>query len=228
MKNIIFALTLVPTVSIYSQSLSPAGAIARVIDSNARMQALAPGIVSTPSASEWASSFTPDGKTVYFARAAGSAPGFAMYAKLKNGGWQQPVIASFSGGRYSDMDPFVSPDGKKIVFISNRPAENNPADSVKRSLHIWYAVYKGNDAWSTAHELDSAVNLPGIGNFGPSISAKGTLYYCTRRKDLQGMQSFYNEWQGDHYGPAKQVIVPGAREIQDPFIAPDERYLIYI
>jgi Tol biopolymer transport system component len=150
-----------------------------------------------------------------------------MYAKQKNGGWQQPVIASFSDGRYSDMDPFVSPDGKKIVFISNRPAENNPADSVKRSLHIWYATYMGNDVWSTAHELDSAVNPPGIGNFGPSMSTRGTLYYCTHRKDLQGMQSFCNEWQRDHYGPAKQVIVPGAREIQDPFIAPDESYLIY-
>jgi len=232
MKNILFALAVLPAaltllsaISIYGQS--PTGLIARVIDSDARMQALAPGIVSTPSASEWANSFTPDGKTVYFARATGGPPGFAMYAKLKNGGWQQPVIASFSGGRYSDMDPFVSPDGKKIVFISNRPAENNPADSVKRSLHIWYARYMGNDAWSTAHELDSAVNLRGIGNFGPSMSGRGTLYYCTRRKDLQGMQSFYNEWQGDHYGPARQVIVPGAREIQDPFIAPDESYLIY-
>jgi Tol biopolymer transport system component len=227
MRNILFFLALAPTAGLYSQSISPAGVIARVIDSDARMQALAPGMVSLPKSSEWASSFTPDGKTVYFARATEGPPGYALYAKRENGQWQQPIVASFSGGRYSDMDPFVSPDGKKVVFISNRPAENNPADSAKRSLHIWYATYKGNDTWSTPHELDSAVNLAGIGNFGPSMSAKGTLYYCTHRKELQGMQSFYNQWLGDHYGPAKQVIIPGAREIQDPYIAPDESYLIY-
>jgi hypothetical protein len=106
MKNILFvlavlptALAMLPTVSIYSQSISLTSVIARVIDSDARMQALAPGIISTPSSDEWANSFMPDGKTVYFARATGAPPGFAMYAKLKNGGWQQPVIASFSGGK---------------------------------------------------------------------------------------------------------------------------------
>ena len=60
------------------------------------------------------------------------------------------------------------------------------------------------------------------------MSAKGTIYYCSRRKDLNGMQSFFSAWLGDHYAAPRQVVIKGANEIQDPFIAPDESYLVYM
>jgi len=42
------------------------------------------------------------------------------------------------------------------------------------------------------------------------------------------MQSYSAAWLGDHYGPATQVSVSGVNKIQDPFIAPDESYLVFL
>jgi hypothetical protein len=59
-------------------------------------------------------SFTPDGKTVYFSK---SDPGFnritIVLSHRKGNDWTKPEVAPFSG-IWEDMDPRVSPDGKKL------------------------------------------------------------------------------------------------------------------
>lgn len=195
-----------------------------VIDTADRPQVFAPGIISTPY-SEWATSFTPDGQTVYSSQ--GAIYWTIVFSKKQGGVWQKPNVAAFSG-RFRDTDPFVTPDGKKIFFISSRPTPDMPQDKPQRVMHVWYADYLTGDNWGTPHPLDSTINLNGIGNYAPSVSAKGTLFYCSRRKELTGMQSFYATRQGDHYAAPKQLIIKGAAEIQDPFIAPDESYIIFL
>lgn len=197
---------------------------ASVIDTADRPQIFAPGIFSTPY-SEWSMSFSPDGQTGY--SSLGAICWTIICSKKQAGVWQKPKVASFSG-RFRDTDPFITPDGKKIFFISSRPTADMPQDKPQKALHIWYADQRSNGDWGAPHHLDSIVNKPGTGNFAPSVSNKGTLFYCSRRKGLTGMQSFYNEWLGDHYGPAKQLLIKGAAEIQDPFIAPDESYMIFL
>jgi len=197
---------------------------ANVIDTADRPQVFAPGVISTPF-SEWSTSFTPDGQTVYSSQ--GGIYWTIVYAKKQNGVWQKPNVASFSG-RFRDTDPFITPDGKHIVFVSSRPTPDMSQDKPQKATHVWYADLVSGDKWGTPHHLDSAINLPGISNYAPSVSAKGTLFYCSRRKELTGMQSFYAEWMGDHYATPKQVIIKGAAEIQDPFIAPDESYIIFL
>ncbi|SDT45458.1 WD40-like Beta Propeller Repeat [Mucilaginibacter mallensis] len=195
-----------------------------VIDTADRPQVFAPGIISTPN-SEWATSFTPDEQTVYSSQ--GAIYWTIVFSKKQNGVWQKPNVAAFSG-RFRDTDPFVTPDGKRIFFISNRPTPEMPQDKSQRAMHVWYADHLTGDNWGIPHHLDSIINLNGIGNYAPSVSAKGTLFYCSRRKELTGMQSFYATWLGDHYAAPKQLIIKGAAEIQDPFIAPDESYIIFL
>jgi Tol biopolymer transport system component len=195
-----------------------------VIDTADSPQVFAPGIISTPF-TEWSTSFTPDGQTVYSSQ--GSIYWTIVYSKKQNGTWQKPNVAAFSG-RFRDTDPFVTPDGKKIFFISSRPITEMPQDKPQRVVHVWYADHLTGDNWGTPHHLDSTINLTGVDNYAPSVSAKGTLFYCSRRKGLNGMQSFYTEWLGDHYAAPKQLIIKGAAEIQDPFIAPDESYIIFL
>lgn len=195
-----------------------------LIDSGAMPQVFASGILSTPY-SEWSISFSPDGNTAYSSM--GEIYWTIVYAHKKGNVWQQPKVAPFSG-RFRDTDPFVTPDGSKLFFISSRPfLPGAPPNVPQRVTHVWYVERKG-DGWGTPQHLDSSINPNDVSNYAPSVSAKGTLYYCSRRKDLNGMQSFYAVWRNDHYEQPKQVFIQGANEIQDPFIAPDESYLVYL
>lgn len=208
------------TAKAYCQSAS----YASVIDTADRPQVFAPGIISTPFV-EWSTSFTPDAMTVYSSQ--GAVYWTIVFSKKQNGTWQKPNVAAFSG-RFRDTDPFITPDGRKIFFISNRPLPGTPQNKAQVATHLWYADLLSGNTWSEPHHLDSAINLNGVSNFAPSVSKNGTLFYCSRRTGLTGMQSFYSEWLGDHYAVPKQLHIKGAVEIQDPFIAPDESYIIFL
>src|SRR5690242_10097074 len=73
----------------------------------------AEGIVTTPD-DEFGGTFMPDGKTIYFSK---SVLRFYIdvicYSEFKNGKWQTPKVAPFSG-RYRDFDPVISADGTKM------------------------------------------------------------------------------------------------------------------
>ena len=77
--------------------------------------------------------FTPDGKTLYFVR---STPNFTRWTilvtRFEKGRWNQSEVAPFSG-QYSDADPFITSDGSRFYFISNRPA----AEKARPDLDIW-------------------------------------------------------------------------------------------
>jgi Tol biopolymer transport system component len=42
------------------------------------------------------------------------------------------------------------------------------------------------------------------------------------------MQSYYSMWLGGHYSAAKLLSVNGVTQTQDPFIAPNGKYLVYV
>lgn len=195
-----------------------------VVDTSAKPQPFAPGIVTTPF-TEWATSFTPDGKTVYFSR--GAIYWTMCYSKQVDGKWTKPKVVNISG-KWTDTDPFITPDGKKIFFISNRPIEGTPQDKHQSSYHVWYADHLSGDDWAAPHRLDTAINLKGISNFGISVSRSGDLYFCSRdRGGHNGMSSYYAKWLGDHFDKPQLLALRGNEEIQDPFIAPDGSYLMF-
>ena len=65
---------------------------------------------------------TPDGRELYYS--SGVAPYYMetifFSRRLPNGRWGPPRLAPFSG-RNHDFDPNFSPDGRRMVFISDRP-----------------------------------------------------------------------------------------------------------
>ncbi len=202
----------------------PAPLPANIIDTNSKAKVFAEGIVSTPY-TEWATSFTPDGKTVYFSR--GAVYWTMCFSKMVDSKWGKPQVVNISG-RWTDTDPFITPDGKRIFFISNRPPQGMPQDKPQANYHIWYADKLSGDEWAEPHHLDTAINLKGGNNFGISVSSSGDLYFCSRdRGGHSGMSSYCAKWLGDHFDKPKLLALRGNEEIQDPFIAPDERYLIF-
>lgn len=77
----------------------------------------APGVISDQRW-QWRITFTPGGRTAYFAVSDGFFP-FEREATIMvshrqaHGTWSTPEVAPFSG-TYSDIDPFITPDGRRL------------------------------------------------------------------------------------------------------------------
>src|SRR5665213_1041907 len=101
-----------------------------IIDSNARPLVFTQEGVAAPN-DESAPAFMPDGKTVYLADKQA-----ICFSKMVNGKWGKLVVAPFSG-QWKDWDPTLSPDGKRLVFVSNRPLEGIPQDKPQKNAQLW-------------------------------------------------------------------------------------------
>jgi Tol biopolymer transport system component len=195
-----------------------------VIDSTSTPSIFAPGVVSSPY-SEWATSFTPDGNTVYFCR--GTIYWTICFSTKVNGAWTRPQLANISG-QWNDTDPVISADGKRMIFVSNRPLPGTPQDKPQKNFHLWYAERTGDNQWGAPVHIKAPVNIEGANNYGPSISSNGTLCFCSRnREGYKGMASYSAKWVGDHYEKPKLLALNGTEDTQDPFIAPDESYIVF-
>ena len=174
------------------------------------------------------SAFSPDGRTLYFARKAGDGGRFGVILAsraLTNGKWTTPEVANVSG-RYADYDPFVSPDGSRLFFISNRPTTGQEP---RRDLDIWVAERAGG-TWQEARNIGSPINTDGDELY-PSVASDGTLYFSScGRRDSRGRCDIYRSRfrEGRYLEPENlgDAINTPASET-DAYIAPDQSYLIF-
>ena len=176
--------------------------------------AASPNEESTPT-------FMPDGKTVYLAN-----NGAICVSKKAGDHWTKPVPISFTG-KYKDWDPTLTPDGKGLLFVSNRPYA--AADgSMKTGNHLWMSRLTKGGTWAEPQHLDSPINELGFVNYGPSISASGTICFCSRDRDgNKGMHAYLCRWARDHYEKPELLVLNGNEPTFDPYIAPDERYILF-
>jgi len=196
-----------------------------IIDSNDRPLVFAPGVVSSPF-EEVAATFTPDGNTVYFAQ--GTIAMEICFSKRAGGRWEKPNVAAFSG-RWGDWDPFLSPDGRQIYFVSDRPLDTTGEKKFIRNTHLWYADRLDGNGWSEPRCIKDSFNRDGIGNYGPTVSRSKDLFFYSPQRDKAGKgKSYYVKWLGDHYGEPQALFLNGEEEISDPYIAPDEGYIIFV
>ncbi|MDG4859532.1 hypothetical protein P8605_15445 [Streptomyces sp. T-3] len=164
----------------------------------------APGTVSSADRHEWRITFTADGRTAYFSRSSGLFPheSFTILVTHKgpDGSWSQPRTAPFSG-TYPDIDPVVSPDGRRLFFASTRPAADGRTDS-----GIWYVEKRSGGRWSEPRFVGGDVNSP-HGELYPSLAADGTLYFGSDRPGGAGSWDLYRARprKDGTYGPAENL-----------------------
>jgi WD40 repeat protein len=186
----------------------------------------AEGIINT-AADEYGPSLSPDGKTLYFTRRVSrQGPEYIYISRLENGQWSNPVIAPFSG-KYFDKEPFLSPDGSKLFFASLRPTGGVEKKN-QRDFDIWM-VTKSASGWGEPTPLPSPVNSPGYDNY-PSVASTGTLYFATVREGGRGQNDLYRAPLVDgKYSRVENLgaVINTAGTDADPYIAPDESFLIF-
>lgn len=167
--------------------------------------------------------FTPDGKTLYFLK---SNPTFTfwtiMVTHFKNNKWTTPEVLPISG-QYRDADPFITSDGSKFFFISDRPTNE------KRSLDIW-VMEKSANGWSEPRNLGAPVNSSGD-EWYPTVAADGTLYFGSDRQGGKGLTDIYRSRLVDGKYTTPENLGENINtqfEEYEPYIAPDQSYLIFM
>jgi len=168
--------------------------------------------------------FTPDGKEFYFTIRDASGRWTIMLMAVEDGHWSRPRPASFSG-RWSDVDLFITADGRRLYFCSNRPLSDQ--DRSPKDFDIWVSdrTAKG---WSVPVNLGAPVNST-ADEFYPSLTRNGTIYFQSRRPGGPGLPDIWRARPtAGGYADAECLPPPvnSAGFEGDTLIAPDESWLI--
>src|SRR5215468_1243886 len=118
-------------------------AIAQTASADDAPKMLAPNVIST------------DGNEIYFSRSVPRSYMYAIYVSRKIGGaWSEPQLVPFSGhGR--DFDPVMAPDGKRMVFISDRSVE---LGKPKLDYDIWMVDRLPDGRWNEPRNVGAPVD----------------------------------------------------------------------
>jgi hypothetical protein len=196
-------------------------ATAAAADSAPRAEIIGPGVISTPE-DELGGTVSPDGQTLYFERSIPPHYLYVLYESHRVGdAWGPPEVLPFSG-RYRDTDPVLSPDGRTLLFASDRPVGGVD----RHHFYIWQ-VRRTATGWSEPEMLPGPVN-DGFNQVFCSIASNGNLYFTSSRKG-GGYDVYRSRRIGSKYAEAEDL----GPAINDPsiwtfesLIAPDESYML--
>lgn len=186
----------------------------------------APNFISTEEY-EFGSIFNADGTEFYYGVDINRKP-VIRYSKLVDGVWTAPKTI-LSHDKYGYNDPFLSPDEKRLYFISKR-ALDGVGDL--KDHDIWY-VERESDGWSEPINAGPSINTEG-NEYYISFTSTGTMYFSSSVKALKENEQSN---QDIYYAPfangefQKAISVGDAINTEnyeaDVFVAPDESYLIF-
>ena len=120
-------------------------------------------------------SFSSDGRTMYFTKAAqkdeSDASVEVLYSARAGGEWTPPQsVTYFKDSTITVAQPAIAPDGETIYFVSDAPNGHGGKD-------IWKGTLSGSEC-KFIENLGPQINTPGDEMF-PVIRADGTLYFAS-------------------------------------------------
>lgn len=118
-----------------------------------------------------------DRRALVFARSQANFQGAQIMVAEQgaDGVWPQAQPIAFSDDRYKDSDPWLTPDGDTLYFVSNRPTPSRPD---KKDTDIWRSR-RLSGVWQAPEHLGDVVNSPAV-ELGPELHG-GVLYFNSAR-----------------------------------------------
>ena len=169
--------------------------------------------------------FTPDGRRAFWAEWDGAwgskgTQRVIYTAELRGETWTRPVPAAFSN-QYSDDDPYVSPDGQWLYFVSERPL--NDADE-EPDADIWrYSLIEDGRLEHLSVNSEAA-------EYSPVITSSGVLYFASARGGGRGQGDIYRaEPAEDGFAPA-EILGPAINSRDGEWnlwVSADENEIIF-
>lgn len=140
-------------------------------------------------------------RTMVFARSEADFRNARIFVTRRAGTkWAEPAPISFTDPRFSDSDPWLTPDGRTLYFVSDRPTATRPD---KKDLDIWRSRL-GRGGWSQPEHLGDSVNSAGP-ELGPEVHG-GALYFSSARRGGKGGLDIYSAQASGSGFEAAQVL----------------------
>lgn len=168
--------------------------------------------------------FDPWTGDLWFVRSTPEFQGWRIkLSRCGKAGWSGPVDAPIAGDGV-EADPWFSPDGRTLWFISTRTT-----DGVKRrDLDIWRVARGRNGRWGTPERLPAPVNSSGQEWF-PRMAPDGWLYFGSDRPGGFGKTDIWRarqnkggKWRVENAGPGLNT----AADEYEPLPSPDGEWML--
>ena len=202
-----------------------AGFVTAVVTSASQsvVQPWTPAGVSSPQFESHAA-FDPRTGDFYFVRSSPQFSGWRiMVSKCVGGQWSTPASPAFAGDGV-EADPYFTPDGRTVYFISTRTVEGVQ----RRSLDIWRVDRSETGSWGTPVRLPEPINSSGAEWF-PRPGPDGWLYFGSDRPGGLGRTDIWRarpdaagQWTIENPGAA----INTAGEEYEPLPSPDGSRMI--
>ncbi|WP_420320937.1 OmpA family protein [Flagellimonas sp.] len=154
--------------------------------------------------------FSPDQKTIYFTRnnygkklkrGKNGVNHLKIYrSKLVNGEWSEAVELPFNSENHSNGHPSISPDGKKMYFVSDRPGGFGGTD-------IYVVDILENGRFTEPKNLGRTVNTKKKEMF-PYITENSLYFSSDRNMGLGGLDIYQADYAEDVFGVAVNMGEP--------------------
>jgi hypothetical protein len=184
----------------------------------------APGVVST-GLYERDLAATPEGDEIYWTVVLGNFTNAAVVgSRLTEAGWTDPEVMPFAADpRVKTIEPFITPDGSRFLFVSDRSHE--PGGPAREDEDIW-VMERDGEQWGEPRPLPAPVNTE-ASEFFPSVTRDGTIYF-TREGDGVENGIYRSRWVDGSYTEPEFLPpeVNAGRARFNAYVAPDESYLI--
>lgn len=165
-------------------------------------------------------SFMPDGSEVFWGGAFSSAKIFFMKSIADN--WTNQETLQLPG-MVTLRDPFISPDGKQLFFLSTDPI---PGAATPGKENIWVVV-KDGEQWGSPQPLPEVINQMEL-HWTLSVAMNGNLYFSSGKDGIGDI--YVSSYVNGEYTPPvlleSPVNTPDQIEVT-PNIAPDESYILF-
>ena len=136
----------------------------------------------------------------------------------------EPAGSCPFSGKFTDLEPAFTMDGKKLFFVSNRPITGT-ALKILTSGMLRKKTTNGESPKIWASRLIATSN-----EYYPSVSANGNLYFTAARKNSTGGEDIYvSVFANGKYSkpiPLDTAVNSVADEF-NAFVSPDEQFIIF-
>ncbi len=191
-----------------------------------KAERFAPGLVSKPDRHEFGITFSQAGDECYLGVDEGRR-NVTYSFKLKNGVWSQAeALLPAATGSYHD--PMLSLDNQRLYYIAHGTRTRKLGE---KDANLWY-LERGPNGWSSPTRLDSAINTA-ANEFYISLTQSGNLYFASNKQAAKDEPYNYDLYMArpgkEAFDPAIRLpdSVNSTRYDADPFVAPDESYIIF-
>lgn len=147
-----------------------------------------PDFINSPNINEGCITFTPDGRTMIFAKGNNGkrkgAPDVDLYlSRYRNGTWEEPTPLNINLPDAWESTPAMAPDGRTLYFSSNRKGGFG-------GLDLYSAQMDGRGRFSRVRNLGPEINTAGAELF-PHVAENGKLYFSSDGHPGYGMLDIF-------------------------------------